>query len=126
MKDKPLSLFKLRLYLPYDPETGNFTRRGESKPSGRIATKGYRQIAFDGTRFMALRLAWFYIHGEWPNGQIDHINQDKEDNRLCNLRVVSNKQNQENISGWGHNKSGRTGVRFHKSSWIAEIKGSTD
>ena len=123
MADRYLSAQTLRLQFSYSPQTGVFTRRGQTKPSGRIATKGYRQIALLGTRFMAHRLAWLYVHGEWPTDQIDHINQDKDDNRIDNLREVSNKQNQENVTMWSHNKSGRRGVRWHavQRRWIAEI-----
>lgn len=117
-----LSAETLRLYFSYNPDTGVFTRRGQSKPSGRIATKGYRQIAMLGTRFMAHRLAWLYVHGVWPEDQIDHINQNKDDNRIVNLRPATNKQNQENISFWKKNTSGRRGVRFHRGRWFAEIK----
>jgi hypothetical protein len=113
----------LRARLQYEPSTGVFTRaRGYSKV-GRVATKGYIQISVAGYRYMAHRLAWLYVHGDWPQGQIDHINQNKTDNRIENLRVVSNKQNQENVTMWAHNKSGRRGVRWSQciGKWIAEI-----
>lgn len=110
MAEANLSAHTLRIQFSYDAETGQFTRRGESKPSGRIATKGYRQIAIIRKRFMAHRLAWLYVHGEWPAGQIDHINQNKDDNRIANLRVVDNKQNQENVTAWCNNLTGRRGV----------------
>lgn len=122
MVDHDLSARTLRFYFSYNPDTGVFTRRGQTKQSGRIATKGYRQIALVGTRFMAHRLAWLYVHGEWPKDQIDHINQNKDDNRIVNLRQATNKQNQENIAQWSKNTSGRRGVRFTRGAWIAEIK----
>lgn len=121
MAEADLTATTLRSMFHYDRDTGVFTRMGQTKPSGRIATKGYRQIAMLGQRFMAHRLAWLYVHGEWLGGQIDHINQVKDDNRISNLRVVTNKQNQENIYVWGHNKSGRRGVRLKDGKWIAEI-----
>lgn len=121
MAEADLTASMLRDMFHYDRDTGVFTRMGQAKPSGRVATKGYRQIAMIGQRFMAHRLAWLYVHGEWPSGQIDHINQVKDDNRIENLRVVTNKQNQENIFAWGHNKSGRRGVRFKDGKWLAEI-----
>jgi len=112
---------QLRSNLSYDPQTGLFTRIGGPGKVGRVATKGYLQISVVGKRYMAHRMAWLYVHGEWPSGQIDHINQDKTDNRIANLRVVTNKQNQENVTNWSHNKSGRRGVRFKSGKWIAEI-----
>lgn len=121
MADADISADILRMEFTYNPQTGVFTRRGEDKPSGRIATKGYRQIFIFGKRYMAHRLAWLYINGQWPVDQLDHINRNKDDNRIDNLREVSNKQNQENIPHWSHNKSGRRGVRFRKGRWLAEI-----
>ena len=113
----------LRQILTYNITTGIFNRRNHTeKVLGRIATKGYRQIMVMGKRYMAHRLAWLYINGEWPDGQIDHINQVKDDNRIDNLRVVNNKQNGENITTFKHNTSGVKGVRLRGGSWRAEIK----
>lgn len=110
MATTDLSAELLRLQFSYDPETGHFFRRGESAPSGRLTTKGYRQIFVNGKRHMAHRLAWLYVHGEWPSGQLDHRNQIKDDNRVSNLRPANNQTNQENVEIWSHNKSGRRGV----------------
>lgn len=124
MAESDLSAQVLRKTLSYDRDTGIFTRARQSKPCGRLATKGYRQICVNSFRHMAHRLAWLYVYGEWPDGQIDHINQHKDDNRIDNLRVVNNKQNQENVTAWCSNTSGRRGVRWHsgKNVWVAEIK----
>ena len=123
MAEANLTAQVLRAQLNYNPETGIFNRpRNPSFEVGRVATKGYRQIMVAGTRAMAHRMAWLYVHGEWPAGQIDHINQCKDDNRIANLRVVSNKQNGENITLFSHNTSGHRGVRLYKNKWIAEIK----
>ncbi len=114
---------ELRQILTYNPTTGIFNRRNDpGAVLGRIATKGYRQIMVASKRYMAHRLAWLYINGEWPAGQIDHINQAKDDNRIENLRVVTNKQNGENVRHFSHNTSGLKGVRFRAGSWVAEIK----
>jgi len=70
------------------------------------------------------RLAWMLWYGCWPSGQIDHINGDKSDNRIENLRVVNNRQNKQNIATPKSNTSGFMGVSFHKKSgkWAANIK----
>jgi hypothetical protein len=61
-------------------------------------------------------------HGDWPSGQIDHINGDRTDNRLCNLRAVSNAQNAQNKRGArSDNKAGVIGVRAVGNSWQARI-----
>jgi len=63
----------------------------------------------------ASRLAWFYVHGAWPDGQVDHINGDHTDNRLSNLRVLTNAQNAQNRSRARRNNStGLLGVSYDK------------
>lgn len=125
MAEADLTLDAVRQALTYNPTTGIFTRIGDTDSTvGRITTKGYRQIAINGTRAMAHRLAWLHEHGVWPTGQIDHINQSKDDNRIANLRIVSNKQNAENVTMFKNNTSGRRGVRWiaRCEKWVAEIK----
>ena len=125
MAEHDLTLDVVRKALAYDESTGIFSRLDQSRKTvGRLSTKGYRQISVNYTRVMAHRLAWLFVHGEWPAGQIDHVNQNKDDNRIANLRVVSNKQNGENITLFKHNTSGYRGVRWYSRTgkWIAEIK----
>ena len=124
MAKTDLSAAVLRMNLNYDRSTGLFHRPGYSKPPGRLTTKGYRQISINGQRYMAHRLAWLYVHGVWPTDQLDHINGLKDDNRIANLREVSNKQNAENVRLFSHNKSGRTGVGWseREGMWRADIK----
>ena len=83
----------LRDVLSYDPETGVFTwianyhKSRIGKPAGSIAPHGYITIRALGTVYYAHRLAWFFVHGEQPH-IIDHINHDRSDNRIANLRNV--------------------------------------
>ena len=113
----------LRSKLTYDQNTGYFYRKKETVPTGRLATKGYRQIFVGGARHMAHRLAWLYTYGDWPIKQLDHINRDKDDNRISNLRLADNKEQQENIEMWSHNRSGFRGVSLIKNgSFQADIK----
>lgn len=89
----------------YEPETGSFTWNRSGKIAGTIDK--YVFIRFNGIKYYAHRLAWFYIHGEWPK-YIDHINGDGTDNRLCNLRPATMSQNQANRKGIrGIEKHGR-------------------
>lgn len=100
----------------YDPHTGTFARRSDGKVMGCKAGK-YGRIQIDcGDRMRyASRLAWLYVHGEWPNGQIDHINGDHTDNRIANLRVLSNAENCRNKSrARKTNSSGLLGVSHDK------------
>lgn len=82
------------------------------------------QVRIDGKYYLLHRLAWMYVHGEFPNGDIDHINRVRNDNRLTNLRVVNRCVNQQNRSLQVNNTSGVAGVIYGKksNSWIARIK----
>ena len=89
----------LRNLLTYYPETGLFVWRHD-KGRGRAGmvagsrdSKGYVVMSLDHKMYKAHRLAWLYVHGVWPQGQIDHINGDKADNRIANLRDVTQSQN---------------------------------
>lgn len=137
MADKPLpSPELLRQLLKYDPTTGIFywKERPEQRAewntafSGKVAggscgKSGYWRITINDTGHSAHRLAWVYWHGEWPLGQIDHINGIRSDNRIENLRVVTPQQNQQNKKRGINNKSGTVGVHWSKinSKWRAYI-----
>lgn len=96
-----LTVEALKSVLRYDPETGLFDRMDQSRlnSTGRVGTtdkSGYRAICVKGRIYKAHRLAWLYVYGNWPAKQIDHINGDRNDNRLSNLREVCNAENARN------------------------------
>ena len=111
-------LFNAREILRYDQHTGVFTwlvSRGGTARIGTIAghtsKSGYVEIFVNSKKFGANRLAWWFVHGEMPEGPVDHINRNTSDNRICNLRAVSYQTNSENKSlVSGVSKSGWTGV----------------
>lgn len=113
---------QLRAELSYDPETGVFRRavaRGGQDvgvEAGWLNARGYVDINVAGKRYPAHRLAWLYVYGEWPKQTIDHINQQPTDNRLCNLRDVSQGENNRNRGLMRNNTSGVKGVYWHKVS----------
>jgi len=117
MTKPALTAERLRELLHYDPETGEFTwraNRGGGVKAGDIAgtistSKGYRNIWIGGN-YKAHRLAWLYVHGVWPEAQIDHINQNKADNRMENLRLVTHAENMQNRPCQRNNVSGFKGV----------------
>lgn len=103
MKPKDwLTAEEARRRLHYDPETGKLTwkqlrnslRVGEEAKS--LDVSGYVQVNIAGTVVKGHRLAWLIHHGEWPDGHIDHINGVRDDNRIANLRVVTNAINCQN------------------------------
>lgn len=121
---------RLKEVLSYDPVTGVFTwvkDTGKKRYAGKIAggsdQKRYWTIAIDGRRYVAHRLAWLYVYGEWPPMWIDHINCNGFDNRLANLRLADATQNQGNKSKNKNNTSGFKGVHYHRQSrkWRASI-----
>ena len=73
---------------------------------------------------MAHRLAWLFHYGEWPENHIDHINGDRSDNRICNLREATVKQNGENRKLHKNNTSGYRNVRWKKerNKWEVSIR----
>lgn len=80
----------------YDPETGIFRRRDTGRVTGTKSSSGYLLITLSGFKFSAHRLAWLYVHGQWPQIEIDHINRIRDDNRLVNLRDVTRSVNMMN------------------------------
>lgn len=102
-----LTAANLRDRVIYDPETGEMTWRKTKnwrvqagKRVGYLcATQGYWMTMLDDRMYSQHRLAWLYMTGNWPKGQIDHINHDRADNRWANLRDVSQAVNLQNRSG---------------------------
>jgi hypothetical protein len=126
---------RLRAILDYNPDTGalRWKSHAGASPSwiGRFAGKpaftgickdGYHIGSVDRCDMRAHRAIWIIAHGKLPD-QIDHINGDRRDNRLCNLRSVSKLENGRNQSLSNRNKSGYVGVSWHNltKKWIAHI-----
>lgn len=118
----------LKTHTHYDQTTGIMTwiKPFKGRVVGEIATKlssnGYLVVYLFGETHRAHRLAWLYVYGEFPENQIDHINGNRLDNRICNLRDVTssgNAQNQRLPSK--NNTSGYLGVSMNGKSYIAQI-----
>lgn len=84
---------------------------------------GYFRGKIFGTNVLAHRVAWCYHHGQWPTGEIDHINGVRDDNRISNLRDVAGGKNAKNRRISPDHMSGKMGVRWDKFSrrWISSI-----
>lgn len=122
-----LTAERLRSLLNYDAATGVFTWRFSRKgrpgkagaQAGRVDERfGYRYIGIDRKRYGAHRLAWLYMTGELPVGEVDHIDGDRRNDRFVNLRDVSVRTNRENIrKARADNKStGFLGVRINRKN----------
>ena len=123
---------RLRELFIYDKMTGLFTRRiavgrhgchKKGSIAGTLTNNGYCMISLNGRRYMAHRLAWLYIYGVFPAGSLDHINRNKLDNRIINLREATCQQNMQNVLTHKHNTSGYKGVAWHdqRKRWRAYI-----
>jgi len=116
MKKYP-PLEKLKSLLDYDPATGIFRwkisgkGRKVSKIAGSINNQGYVMIGTKYRRFYAHRLAWYITYGYLPK-ELDHINRDTSDNRICNLRECTRSQNKANALPYKNRKY--KGIYFNK------------
>jgi hypothetical protein len=131
----PEELHKLALY---NTETGLFSwleREGKKgwntrwagKPAGNINVRGYVQIQILNKNYLAHRLAWFYVMGEWPEHEIDHIDLNRSNNAWSNLRHATRSENAANSPPHKDGASGYKGVSYFKGGkkikkWVANIK----
>ncbi|MGM8753270.1 HNH endonuclease [Enterobacter chuandaensis] len=125
-----ISQERLKCLLQYDQITGFFTWR-ESKGTakkgavaGTVSGQGYVNIKLDGHLYKAHRLAWLWEYGAMPDGPLDHINGNRSDNKISNLRLATLSENQHNQGMRADNKSGIKGVSWDSKNkyWRAQIK----
>lgn len=124
-----ISQQQLKEQLHYDPESGKFTRLVAASNNVRVGDvagqkyDGYVRIQVLGVRRMAHCLAWFYMTGNYPTGEIDHRNGIRDDNRWGNLREGDHFINQQNIRrARSTSTTGKLGVSRKKNKFQSSIR----
>lgn len=133
MKYRPVMTQELlKQFVHYDPDTGvlkrthaldrNHNRYEKEFVPTSVTAQGYRQISLFKSPRTVHRLAFLYMTGRFPD-EVDHINGVRLDNRWCNLREVSSKENRMNMGIPINNKSGARGVYYYPrySKWEVTI-----
>lgn len=127
MRPEPIGL---KEFMDYDPDTGVFKwkkhRSQTATPGKEVACKdhkGYIILVWNRHNYRAHHVAWWWVTGEMPQGEIDHKNNIRHDNRFCNLRKASSTQNNHNRLKPVTNTSGVKGVNWHKhrGAWAARV-----
>jgi hypothetical protein len=129
MSNTDLTAEDVKKILNYYPNTGELVwqeRIARCVQIGDIAgcvdNQGYVTVGIRKRIYKAHRLAWLITHGIWPIGLIDHIDGNKSNNRLSNLRLVNETGNAENVRRPNkRNKSGFMGVIWFQNKWRASI-----
>lgn len=126
-----LTQAELAHLLNYDPKTGVFTWKAKrcGVAIGSVAGSvdpihGYVRVKISGSLYLAHRLAWLFVHGTWPESEVDHIDRNRANNRLVNLRAATRGENQRNKRTYATSRSGSKGVHWHKQhrKFIASIQ----
>jgi hypothetical protein len=124
----------LRRLFRYDALTGDLywrerpkqSRANITRPINGMDRRGYPKAKVNGRCITVHRIVWCMVHGDWPEGEIDHINGNRADNRIENLRLVTRRQNALNIGLNAQNTSGYKGVHWCPSPkgrhWRAMIR----
>jgi hypothetical protein len=118
---------RLKELLDYDRDTGSFTRKTTTKgalkgaPAGCLKPNNYVELMVDGLLYKAHRLAWLYEYGSFPQNHLDHINGNKSDNRVINLREATHSNNLKNVGVRKDNKLGVKGIHLDKGIYVAQL-----
>jgi hypothetical protein len=118
----------VRSILEYNPGTGVFRwkwrddarKSHNTRYAGTVAgcakPSGYVVITINKRLYQSHRLAWLYVHGAWPPKDLDHIDGDKPNNRIANLRLATKQENSRNVGLQKNNSTGIKGVFWDKQN----------
>lgn len=120
---------ELKEILNYNPETGDFYWKISPKYDVKVGDKagnehnGYQRVTIFGKKYLTHRLAWLYVYGEFPKGDLDHIDNDRGNCRINNLRIANKATNGFNRKKQINNKSGVKGVYWSTAAkkWAVKI-----
>ena len=132
LRKEDLTVDLLRSVLKYDPDTGHLIWIGKShskrivlgsRAGSLVTSTGYRSITIFGRSYPEHILIWFIYYGKWPEGQIDHDDHVRDNNRISNLKDVTFLANMRNRKAMGNTITGHQGVWFNKrrNRYVAEI-----
>lgn len=122
------SAHDLRAAFRYDSDTGDLYQikstggKFAGSLAGWLCVNGYRYVSLNKRKYLAHRVIWCIVHGAWPTKDVDHINGERADNRIANLRLATRSQNLANQK-ISKRSSGFKGVSWHKRAqkWMAYI-----
>jgi len=116
-----ITRYNLKKVLRYYPSTGVLrwlTKRSRGKIAGHTSLDGYLRIRYQGINYLSHRLVWLYVYGYFPEKAIDHIDLNKTNNKLVNLREATRNENQYN--SLARNKLGVKGVEVNYNKYRAK------
>jgi HNH endonuclease/AP2 domain len=120
-----------RQLFTYNEETGELHWTRDVRPrakKGEVAgficpADGYRRIGYKGSINLGHRVMWLFHMGRWPHKFLDHIDGNRANNRIENLREASRTDNNRNVAIQRNNTSGYKGVSLMRRDnvWVAQI-----